>query len=43
VALSGKFAYVAAGKDGLVVLDVSAPEHPVLMASYNTELQSKRY
>lgn len=36
VALSGSLAYVAAGNGGLHVIDVSAPDEPVLLATAST-------
>jgi len=36
LALSGGFALVAAGSEGVQVVDISDPNHPVLAASYDT-------
>ena len=36
VALSGHYAFIADGVNGLLVIDVSDPEHPSLAGVYNT-------
>ena len=36
IVVAGSYAYVAAGSAGLVILNVSNPEHPVLAGSYDT-------
>jgi|GEM_PF-4194278 len=41
IAVSGNYAYVADGADGLIILDISTPSIPTLVGSYDTPGDAK--